>query len=91
MVMDLKDIQQKLKELRDRIKAEGRISDADENELRALLNDTLATANEELVNLQDKLSATLAVRAGNDNILTPEQKKRLSIVEKTGTGSEMVH
>lgn len=89
--MDLKDIQQKLKELRDRIRAEGGISPDAENELRDLLNDTLATANEELTTIQDKLSATLALRAGNDNTLTPEQKKRLSIVEKTGTGSAMVH
>lgn len=89
--MDLKDIQQKLKELRDRIRAEGGISQDAENQLRDLLNDTLATANEELTTIQDKLSATLALRAGNDNTLTPEQKKRLSIVEKTGTGSAMVH
>ncbi len=89
--MDLKEIQKKLKELRDRIRAEGNISDTSESELRSLLTDTLATANEELLQLQTKLSAALAVRAGNDNALTPDQKKRLRLVEKTGTGSEMVH
>ena len=30
-------------------------------------------------------------RAGNDNVLTPEQKRRLSIIEKTCTGSQAVH
>lgn len=90
--MDLKDIQKKLKDLRDRIKDEGRLTPTSEAELRRILNDTLTTASDELSVLQDKLSATLAVRAGNDNAqLSDEQKKRLRIVEKAGTGSYAVH
>ncbi|PZQ47379.1 MAG: hypothetical protein DI551_03540 [Micavibrio aeruginosavorus] len=89
--MDLKDIQEKLKELRDRIKDEGRISAESEAALKNLLSNTLVTANDEIENIQNRLSATLAMRAGNDNDLTPEQKKRLRIIEKTGTGSTAVH
>lgn len=89
--MDLKDIQKKLQELRDRIKDEGRISSVSEQELKAILNDTLVSANDELNAIQERLSATLAIRAGNDNILSDEQKKRLRIIEKTGTGSCAVH
>lgn len=90
--MDLKDIQKKLKDLRDRIKDEGRLTPTSEAELRRILNDTLTTASDELSVLQDKLSATLAIRAGNDNtVLSDEQKKRLRIVEKAGTGSYAVH
>lgn len=89
--MDLKEIQQKLKQLRDRIKDEGCISPVAEAELKAILSDTLVTANDELTAIQDKLAAQMAMRAGNDNTLTLEQKKRLSIIEKTGTGSHAVH
>ncbi len=89
--MDMKDIQKKLKVLRDRIKADGHISPLAEQELKDILNDALFTANTELSAIQNKLSATMAMRAGNDNELTPEQKKRLRIMEKTGTGSHAVH
>lgn len=89
--MDLKEIQQKLKELRDIIRAEGRISADSEQNLREILNDTLITANDELSSIQQKLTDNLSKRAGNDNILSDEQKKRLSIIEKTGSGSQSVH
>ena len=91
MLMDFKDIRQKLKDLRDRIQADGCISAASEQELKAILNDTLVTASDELTSIQHKLTATLAMRAGNDNVLSDDQKKRLRIVEKTGTGSLAVH
>ena len=89
--MDLKDIQIKLKELRDRIKDEGGISEISEQELKAILNDTLLSANTELSTIQNRLNATMAMRAGNDNVLSDDQKKRLRIIEKTGTGSYAVH
>lgn len=89
--MDLKDIQIKLKELRDRIKDEGGISEISEQELKAILNDTLLSANTELSTIQNRLNATMAMRAGNDNTLSDDQKKRLRIIEKTGTGSHAVH
>lgn len=89
--MDLKDIQKKLKDLRDRIKDEGGISAKSEAELKAILSDTLVTANDELESIQERLNATMAIRAGNDNVLSDDQKKRLRIIEKTGTGSHAVH
>jgi len=89
--MDIKDIQKKLAVLRDRIRAEGQISADSETELKNILNDTLASANQELTSIQNRLTATMAMRAGNDNPLSDEQKKRLRLVEKTGTGSDMVH
>lgn len=89
--MDLKDIQEKLRQLRDRIKDEGCISPTAELELKAILNDTLVSANDELSSIQERLNAKMAIRAGNDNVLSDEQKKRLRIVEKTGTGSYAVH
>lgn len=89
--MDLKDIQEKLKELRDRIKSEGHISPRSEEELKSLLSNTLVTANDEIVSIKHRIDATMAMRAGNDNFLTAEQQKRLRIIEKMGTGSACVH
>lgn len=92
--MDFKDIQEKLQNLRDRIKAEGRISDASEAELKAILDSTLHTADQEIKAIQTKITAQMAVRAGNDNNtaeLSEDQMRRLSIIEKTGTGSYVVH
>ena len=92
-IMDFKKIQEKLAVLRDRIRSDGCISPDSEQELKNIMNDTLTSASQELTNIQTKLSSTMAIRAGNDNQtkLSDDQKKRLRLVEKTGTGSEMVH
>lgn len=89
--MDLKDIQHKLKELRDRIKSEGHISPRSEEELKSLLSNTLVTTNDEISTIKNRIHATMTIRAGNDNELTPEQTKRLRIIEKMGTGSACIH
>lgn len=92
--MDFKDIQDKLKNLRDRIKAEGRISEESEAELKAILDSTLLTADKEIKEIQNKITAQMTVRVGNDNhslTLSEDQMRRLSIIEKTGTGSHVVH
>ena len=89
--MDIKDIQAKLKELRDRIKQDGHISPLSEQQLKDILNDTLISANGELATIQQRLNTKMTMRAGNDNILSDDQKKRLRLIEKTGTGSYAVH
>ena len=89
--MDIKDIQAKLKELRDRIKQDGHISPVSEQQLKDILNDTLISANGELATIQQRLNTKMTMRAGNDNILSDDQKKRLRLIEKTGTGSHAVH
>jgi hypothetical protein len=89
--MDIKDIQAKLKELRDRIKQDGHISPVSEQQLKDILNDTLISANGELATIQQRLNTKITMRAGNDNILSDDQKKRLRLIEKTGTGSHAVH
>lgn len=90
--MDLKNIQNQLKELRERIKDQGRISDSDEKELKALIRQTLENANDELEGIQDRLQTLVEKHQANDNYkLSAEQKARLDLVEKTGTGSIAVH
>lgn len=92
--MDLKSIQHKLKNLRDRIREQGRISHADEQELQSLIRESLSTANSELEGIQARLELMSGrkVLKSNDNVaLTQDQKKRLADLEKTGTGSNSVH
>ena len=89
--MDLKDIQEKLKVLRDRIKADGHISPHAEEELKSLLSNSLVSANDEISTIKNRIDASMKMRAGNDNELTAEQKKRLRIIEKMGTGSACIH
>lgn len=91
--MDFKDIQDKLKNLRDRIRAEGRITPDSEAELKEILSSTLVSADHEIKAIQNRISAQMETRAGNDNkpTLSEEQMRRLSIIEKTGTGSYVVH
>lgn len=88
--MDLKRIQGQLKILRDRIKDRGEISDADEMELKRLIRATLQGANEELEGINGRLKK-LTQHKANDNALSEEQKAKLAIMEKTGTGSCAVH
>lgn len=90
--MDLTAIQKKLSALRDRIRAEGRISEDAQAELKSLLELSLVTAREELTEAQTKLSGIMALKQANQNdTLTPDQIARLKIVEKTGTGSSAIH
>ena len=92
--MDLKHVQQKLKTLRDRIRDQGEISAEDEKELKSLIRQTLEGANSELEGLQGRLSKIVENHQANDNQdkeLNEEQKTRLSLMEKTGTGSIAVH
>ena len=91
--MNFEDIQNKLKDLRDRIRAEGCITPDSEAELKEILSSTLISADTEIKAIQNRITAQIETRAGNDNKpnLSEEQMRRLSIIEKTGTGSYVVH
>lgn len=68
----IKGIQKHLQKIRDNVVAEGRLTEADTEMLKRILDDMRP--------------------AGNDNApLSDEQLAKLSIVEKTGTGSKYVH
>lgn len=90
--MDLKAIHKQLKNLHDKIKRQGHISPSDEQELKSLMQETLYSASHEIDNIQHRLKIQMATRPGNDNrVLSADQIARLSIVEKTGTGSNLIH
>ena len=98
--MNLKFLEQKLKTLRDRIRSEGRLTRQDERELKALLEHALTAADENTTETESPFGRILAKQSAlNDNhllnskpaTLTPDQKARLMIVEKVGTGSMSIH
>lgn len=90
--MNFKKIQGQLKLLRDRIKDQGAISADDEQELKSLIRQTLENANDELVDINTRLKSMTGADLANDNRnLSEEQKAKLDIVEKTGTGSVAIH
>lgn len=90
--MDLKDIQQKLVALRNRIRSQGGISAQDEYELKTLIDRTVVTATDELGGIQVKMASLMhTLQAENDNCLSAEQRQRLSLVERTGAGSGLIH
>ena len=90
--MDLKAIQKQLKKLHAKIKEQGHLSASDEQELKSLMQETLFTASSEIDNIQHRLRIQAACKNSNDDRpLSPDQIARLSIMEKTGTGSNAIH
>lgn len=92
--MDLKTINKQLKILHEKIKQQGHLSPSDEQELQALMEETLHEASSQIETVQEQLQMTgrISIQPGNDNrSLSPDQLFRLSLMEKTGTGSNLVH
>lgn len=92
--MNFKRVHAQLKSLKERIEDHGDMTDEDEASLREILSETIREAKEEMKAVRKPFSPLTAIRAENDNApltLTPDQEARLSIVEKTGTGSRHIH
>lgn len=87
--MNLKKVTQKLSKVRDSIRDNGKISAEDEKTLKSLIGDTINIAQSELPNKMKNRHMPLPE---NDNTpLTTEQRFRLRLMEKTGTGSTSIH
>ena len=92
MALKLKKVTEKLSRVRDSICDKGAISPEDEAILRSLIGDTINIAQEDLQNLPNPMKARTMPLAENDNTpLSTEQKFRLKLMEKTGTGSVSIH
>jgi hypothetical protein len=82
MAMNLKKVTKKLTSVRDSIRAEGKMTDEAEEILKSLVNEPV-TVNQRRFRTP---------QPDNDNQpLSPEQKFRLRLMEKTGTGSTSIH
>lgn len=90
--MDLKAIHKQLKNLHDKIKKQGHMSANDEQELKTLMRETLSTASDEMDSIQTRLQLKVICGTSEGNRpLSADQIARLSVVEKTGTGSNLIH
>lgn len=90
--MNLKKVTKKLAKVRDSIRENGEISAENEEILRSLIGDTINIAQSDLQNLPNKMINRQMPLPENDNTpLTSEQKFRLRLMEKTGTGSVSIH
>lgn len=88
--MNLKNVAKKLSKVRDSIREHGGVSEEDEQALKALINETIGSAKEELSQLPKK-QYDLPVAHNDNQPLNKDQRFRLSLMEKTGTGSLSVH
>ncbi|MEM9469573.1 MAG: hypothetical protein AAF988_05365 [Pseudomonadota bacterium] len=89
--MNLKKVTGKLKKVRDSIKANGSVSAEDEAALKQLVDQTIQCAQTEL-HTMDLASMPNLPKPHNDNqALSSDQRFRLSLIEKTGTGSVTIH
>lgn len=90
--MNLKKVTQKLSKVRDSIRENGEISAENEEILKSLIGDTITVAQSDLKKLPNKMKNRHMPLPENDNTpLTSEQKFRLRLMEKTGTGSTSIH
>lgn len=92
MALKLKKVTEKLAKVRDSLCEKSALSAEDEATLKSLLGETLYMAQDELQKMPNSIRARYMPLAENDNTaLTPEQKFRLRLMEKTGTGSTSIH
>lgn len=92
MALKLKKVTEKLAKVRDSLTETTKISAENEEILKSLIGDTIDIAQEDLQNLPNAMRSRFMPTPENDNTpLTTEQKFRLRLIEKTGTGSSSIH
>jgi len=89
--MSLKKIAKKLSKIRDNHVDTDYVSQDDKTDLLSLVNDIIAEAQDKLPQQQKNITPYLP-QADNDNKdLSSDQRFRLRLMEKTGTGSVSIH
>lgn len=90
--MNIKKLAKKLSKIRDNTMDNDYISKKDREDLLALVHDTLIDADPMLTDAPASNVVPYLPTADNDNKpLTSDQKFRLRLMEKTGTGSTSIH
>lgn len=92
MAIKLKKVAEKLSKIRDDLTEKTEITPENEEILKSLIGDTLDMAGEDLKKLPNSMRSRFMPVPENDNKpLSSEQKFRLRLMEKTGTGSTSIH
>ncbi len=90
--MNIKKINSKLSEIRDNTEENEYISEEDRIDLLSLVHETITEAQAgEKDTLPKNISPYLPIANNDNKPLTTEQKFRLRLMEKTGTGSASIH
>jgi len=90
--MNIKKITQKLSKIRDNTLDNDYICDEDRDDLLEMVHDALLEEHPEFVEEAKRNIVHFTPLPGNDNSdLTTDQKFRLRLMEKTGTGSASIH
>ena len=90
--MDLKKVTQKLAQIRDIAREEGRLTKKEKEELKQLVAETITISQRNLKGTNRSNIMPMPQKAENDNHqLTADQNFRLRLMEKTGTGSHAIH
>ena len=91
--MSIKKIAKKLSKIRDNTIDNDYISEEDRDDLLALVHDTLMDADPTLKDAptSDNVVPYLPTAENDNTPLTSDQKFRLRLMEKTGTGSASIH
>ncbi len=90
--MKFNAVQKKLNDFRKKMGEDHVISDEDREILQALVEETIAVSQDDLAKQPKKVNQFVIPHPENDNqTLSSEQKFKLRLMEKTGTGSQSIH
>jgi hypothetical protein len=90
--MNIKKIAKKLSKIRDNTLDTDYISEDDKEDLLSLVHDALVKEHPHLADEARNNIVSFVPSPGNDNTeLSTDQKFRLRLMEKTGTGSSSIH
>ncbi len=90
--MNIKKINKKLSKIRDNVLDTDHISEEDKADLLSLVQEAIMQSKADEQNkLPKDISPYLPIADNDNKVLTTEQKFRLRLIEKTGTGSSYVH
>ncbi len=89
--MSFKKITKALSDVRNNIRVTGEVTMSDRQALQELVEETIKASPDELKALPRKVTGRIAFPGNDNKMLTPDQRYKLRIIEKTGTGSTSVH
>ena len=90
--MKFNAVHKKLNDFRNKISENGEVTEEDKMHLQELVEETIAVSQGDLKEHPKKTNEFIIPQPENDNgQLNSEQKFKLRIMERTGTGSASIH
>ena len=89
--MNIKKIAKRLSKIRDNHVDTDYVSEDDKTDLLSLVNDIIAEAQDKLPQQPKNITSYLPPADNDNKDLSSDQRFRLRVMEKTGTGSASIH